>query len=101
MKITALTNGPLLVEGLTELVDQQGVSSPLPGTPNVALCRCGSSAKKPFCDGTHLKAGFRSGAVVVEASKPRPSLSTWESEGGSSAPPAVVSASNARPGEPR
>ncbi len=81
VKITAL------VEGLTELVDQQGVSSPLPGSPNVALCRCGASSKKPFCDGSHVKAGFRSAPVVVEAAKARPSLSTWESEGGSSALP--------------
>jgi CDGSH-type Zn-finger protein len=50
-KITALDNGPYLVKGPVLLVDAERAT--------VALCRCGGSAKKPFCDGTHSKAGFR------------------------------------------
>ena len=33
-----------------------------PGRATVALCRCGQSARKPFCDGTHKVAGFRAAA---------------------------------------
>lgn len=58
--ITACPDGPLLVRGDFELVDAAG--APIPrrrGT--VALCRCGFSALKPYCDGSHKAAGFRSG----------------------------------------
>ena len=57
-RITACTNGPLLVRGDFELVTSAG--NPVPrerGT--VALCRCGLSAIKPYCDGSHKAAGFR------------------------------------------
>lgn len=58
-KIKVVVNGPYLVEG-TEIVDAQGQLFPVePGKP-VALCRCGASSRKPFCDGTHAKVGFRS-----------------------------------------
>lgn len=59
MKITALTNGPLLVEGQLELVDQNGKAYAAPNPVKFALCRCGGSASKPFCDGTHAKNGFQ------------------------------------------
>ena len=55
--ITARTNGPLLVEGDLTLVDQNGKAY-TPSGPKFALCRCGGSANKPFCDGTHSKNGF-------------------------------------------
>ncbi len=55
--ITARTNGPLLVEGDITLVDQNGKAY-TPPRPKFALCRCGGSANKPFCDGTHSKNGF-------------------------------------------
>lgn len=48
-------NGPLLVRGAFRLVDHEGVE--LPTGDDIALCRCGRSATKPFCDGTH-KQGF-------------------------------------------
>ncbi len=49
-------NGPLLVKGLEILRNSKGEIIP---TENVfALCRCGQSANKPFCDGTHKKVGF-------------------------------------------
>lgn len=50
-------NGPLLVNGPITLTDADG--NPVEcGDSNVALCRCGDSAKKPFCDGAHRDSGF-------------------------------------------
>lgn len=49
-------NGPLLVEGGCSLKDSEGRVL-AEGGP-YALCRCGGSGKKPFCDGTHIKIGF-------------------------------------------
>jgi CDGSH-type Zn-finger protein len=54
-------NGPFLVSGPFKLVDHLGNSWDLSGKENVALCRCGQSAKRPFCDGTHRTCGFASG----------------------------------------
>ena len=51
--ITTRMNGPYLVKGL-RLVDADGKEFPVPGD-TVALCRCGGSTNKPFCDGTHSK----------------------------------------------
>lgn len=45
-------DGPLLVTGPITLTNHEGTPITCDG-PNVALCRCGLSAKKPFCDGTH------------------------------------------------
>lgn len=58
-KITVKTNGPYLVEGAT-IVDDKGQEFPLAAGKPAALCRCGASANKPFCDGSHVKIGFRS-----------------------------------------
>ncbi|MBA3530173.1 MAG: CDGSH iron-sulfur domain-containing protein [Propionibacteriaceae bacterium] len=56
--ITACPDGPLLVRGHFELVTSAG--EPLPRSRRtVALCRCGLSAIKPHCDGSHKAAGFR------------------------------------------
>lgn len=49
-------NGPYLLRGAARVCDAQGVEVPTRGT--VALCRCGNSSRKPFCDGTHNKIGF-------------------------------------------
>lgn len=49
-------NGPYLVKGLSDLRTSGGAS--LPTEPVIALCRCGGSANKPFCDGTHRHNGF-------------------------------------------
>lgn len=51
-------NGPLLITGTITLTDHLGNVYNLEGKPNVALCRCGASARKPFCDGTHRTCGF-------------------------------------------
>ena len=56
--ITPYPDGPLLVRGEVELRTPDGELIRL-HRRTVALCRCGISAIKPFCDGTHKAAGFR------------------------------------------
>lgn len=52
-------NGPLVVDGPVRIIDHEGNEFTIPGDkPNVALCRCGQSAKRPFCDGSHRACGF-------------------------------------------
>ena len=58
-------NGPYLVRYLVDLRDSRG--NRIEAKPVVALCRCGGSANKPFCDGTHQKNGF-SGANLSDRS---------------------------------
>ena len=54
-------NGPLLVEGPVTLLDPNGNAFPVSSDkPAIALCRCGQSANKPFCDGAHKACGFES-----------------------------------------
>jgi CDGSH-type Zn-finger protein len=60
-------NGPFLVTGPITLVDAQGRAYDLTGKENVALCRCGDSKNKPFCDGTHKTCGF-----IAEETAPPP-----------------------------
>jgi uncharacterized Fe-S cluster protein YjdI len=55
-RIKVTKNGPLLVEGKCVLCSHDGHEMKPGGT--YALCRCGGSEKKPFCDGTHQKIGF-------------------------------------------
>lgn len=54
--IECAPNGPYLVRNLADLRDAQG--GRIDTQPVVALCRCGGSANKPFCDGTHGRNGF-------------------------------------------
>lgn len=61
LKITPLRDGPLLVEGQLTLCDAAGMTR-MTGAKG-ALCRCGGSGAKPFCDGTHGKKGFRAEGV--------------------------------------
>ena len=57
-QIKVRDHGPLLVVGDdVTLTDADGKVYPTTG-PNIALCRCGASANKPFCDGAHNAAGF-------------------------------------------
>ena len=51
-------NGPYVIDGDdVTVVDWNGVEYPVDRRP-IALCRCGASTRKPFCDGTHSKVGF-------------------------------------------
>ena len=58
--ITPYTDGPLIVRGDFEILSADGDVVPS-GRKTVALCRCGVSSIKPFCDGTHKLVKFRSG----------------------------------------
>ena len=56
--ITISNNGPLLVKEQVKVIDAAtGEEVAIEKFP-IALCRCGQSANKPFCDGTHSKCGF-------------------------------------------
>jgi len=57
VEITMAPDGPLLVSGEIKLVDGEGKIVKTGGKS--ALCRCGASNKKPFCDGTHNSIGFK------------------------------------------
>ena len=59
VRIKTFKNGPLQVKGAIQLVDAHDAGFKLLKDP-VYLCRCGHSADKPFCDGTHAKIGFKS-----------------------------------------
>lgn len=56
--VKPLDNGPLQIEGPLRVVDQAGTAYDLGEQGNIYLCRCGGSAAKPFCDGTHAALGF-------------------------------------------
>ncbi len=57
--ITPRDDGPYLVKGPVKIVDPAGNEFEVEGKA-VALCRCGGSDNKPFCDGTHKRIGFES-----------------------------------------
>jgi CDGSH-type Zn-finger protein len=58
VKIEVRLDGPNRVTGPIDLVDQDGKAFTIPEGEAVALCRCGASKNKPFCDGGHRDAGF-------------------------------------------
>ncbi len=61
LRIQIRDNGPFLVEGSFELIDASGQKYTLDASkPVCALCRCGQSANRPFCDGSHKACGFQS-----------------------------------------
>ena len=58
-------NGPYVIDSEeVRVVDWNGVEYPIERRP-VALCRCGASTRKPFCDGTHSKTGFQAGEAAA------------------------------------
>ena len=61
-KISAKKNGPFLVENCKSFARQDGKE--YEAKPMMALCRCGASNNKPFCDGSHAKIDF---GVVFES----------------------------------
>ena len=60
--VTLLRNGPLLVRGRIEVRREDGTVEMM---PRATLCRCGSSANKPFCDNTHLRIAFRAPGEMI------------------------------------
>ncbi|MFQ6021541.1 MAG: CDGSH iron-sulfur domain-containing protein [Acidiferrobacterales bacterium] len=72
IKITVKQNGPYLVEGDdVQLVDWNGNEYQVMRRP-FALCRCGGSTTKPFCDGTHSRVGFQAAEAAVPGSGDKP-----------------------------
>lgn len=62
LTIRCRENGPLVVEGPVRVVDHQGNElAPPQGKEKIALCRCGASNNKPFCDGEHKRIAFDGG----------------------------------------
>jgi len=63
VKITVKRNGPLFLEGAVDIFDADGNAIPIdPAKKGIALCRCGYSMKKPFCDGGHNRCSFNAEA---------------------------------------
>ncbi len=62
--ITCTEDGPLQVSGPISIMDHTGAVVTVAADEDVWLCRCGASASKPFCDGSHATSGF-SGALAV------------------------------------
>ena len=63
--ITPMENGPYIVRGAVTLLDVDGAEYDVSERKSVALCRCGGSTTKPFCDGTHSKIGFEAAERAV------------------------------------
>ena len=57
--VSTVKDGPLYVRGHLQLTDHEG--RPVDTGPRAALCRCGASKNKPFCDNSHIEAGFEDG----------------------------------------
>jgi CDGSH-type Zn-finger protein len=71
LRIRCRQNGPLVIEGPVEIVDHLGNAFSLPvGKPAVALCRCGQSKTKPFCDGAHKTCGFLADELASAPTNP-------------------------------
>ena len=66
--ITPAQDGPYIVNGLKKFANQK---DPIEAKEKIALCRCGKSASKPFCDGTHAKIGFSSAKLEGRAADRR------------------------------
>ena len=69
--ITPYRDGPLLVRGPFRLTDQDGREIALE-RETIALCRCGRSRIRPFCDGTHQLTRFRAPSGVEDRQRPGP-----------------------------
>ena len=64
VRIKVRDNGPYLVTGTVSLVDASGAAYRV--EENFVLCRCGGSATKPFCDGSHKHNGFSAAERACE-----------------------------------
>jgi CDGSH-type Zn-finger protein len=73
-KITCNNNGPIRIEGEFEILDPGGAPFGLAGRTVISLCRCGQSANKPFCDGSHNRVGFTDTVVARELPPPKPKV---------------------------
>ena len=67
-------NGPFLVEGDDVTVVDWNGNEYVPAKRPFALCRCGASTKRPFCDGTHSKIGFAAAEAAVPGAGDKPAV---------------------------
>ena len=65
VKIKASKNGPYVIPGRATYIDADGNEQTTPGSA-IALCRCGQSGNKPFCDGTHRRVGLEAAEIVLQ-----------------------------------
>ena len=65
VKIVVKDNGPFLVTGPATVEDAEGNTFDLKGKETYALCRCGASKNRPFCDGEHNRCGFESAERAI------------------------------------
>jgi CDGSH-type Zn-finger protein len=63
-KVTVNNNGSIRIEGDFSIQDAEGKEFGLGGRTIISLCRCGHSANKPFCDGSHKVNGFASSCAA-------------------------------------
>ena len=63
-EVNARENGPYLISGSAVIIDADGNESEVQGKM-VALCRCGGSENKPFCDGMHRTKDFKAASATV------------------------------------
>ncbi len=70
-RITVYPDGPLLVRGPIDLQGEDGTEIKV-DRPVIALCRCGLSRIRPFCDGTHKQAGFKAEGALENRGRPGP-----------------------------
>jgi CDGSH-type Zn-finger protein len=69
VEIKVRHNGPYKITGAVRVIDADGNEFVLPDDGRaLALCRCGGSTTKPFCDGTHSKIGFDAAERAVSES---------------------------------
>jgi len=68
--IRCRADGPLIVTGDITVTDHEGNAYDTSGRENVALCRCGATRKRPFCDGTHRQTGWQASDTVAPSPPP-------------------------------
>ncbi|HYB53036.1 MAG TPA: CDGSH iron-sulfur domain-containing protein [Thermoanaerobaculia bacterium] len=64
--VKAIPNGPYRASGPFTITDPKGNEIPIEEGRTVSLCRCGGSANKPFCDGTHGRIGFQADEAAAK-----------------------------------
>ena len=66
MRIRFNENGCIVVEGAVRYVMRRNGEEEVIEKERIALCRCGNSSNKPFCDATHKTVGFQAAPVEIE-----------------------------------
>jgi len=71
VEVLVIENGPYKLIGGVSLVDDGDGGKPVPGgdCDPIFLCRCGGSANKPFCDGTHKRTGFQGAMATAQGAE--------------------------------